>query len=119
MTLPTLLLTATIALAPGSAHAAALGGQPELAKVDAHHATLTFAADKLPRRADGRYDATITFAGGQRVGTLTYTGKRHGTDPIYRARVTSKSNWRVDTKYTARFVLAGGKPQRLLLKLRP
>jgi hypothetical protein len=118
MTLPTLLVTAAVALAPGSAHAPALGGQPELAKLDAHRATLTFAADKLPHRADGSYDAKITFAGGQRVGTLSYTGKRHGTDPIYRAKVTSRRAWRVGTKYTARFELAGGKSQKLLLKLR-
>jgi hypothetical protein len=119
MTLPTLLLSVALATAPAHAGAVKLGGQPELDKVDAHHATLTFAADKLPRRADGSYDATITFAGGQRVGTLTYAGKRHGTDPIYRAQVTSKSAWHVDTKYTARFSLAGGKAQKLLLKLRP
>ena len=119
MTLPTLLIATALAAAPGHAHAAALGGQPELAKIDSHHATLTFAADKLPRRADGGYEAKISFAGGQRVSTLTFTGRHHGYDPIYRAKVTTKSTWQVGTKYTAHFTLAGGKTQTVLLKLRP
>ena len=83
---------AVAALAPAAAHAAGakLGGQPTMHAIDAHHATLEFAADKLPRTKSGAVDARIQFAGGQRVSGLKPVG-RHGYDVRYQATVTSKS----------------------------
>ena len=76
----TTALLATAALAPAAAHAASdhgarLGGQPTMVQVDAHHATLEFASDRLPRTAGGAVDARIRFAGGQRVSGLTPVGR--------------------------------------------
>jgi hypothetical protein len=100
---PLALSASLLALMPAAASAAdvQLGGAPTLRLVDAHHAQLRFASDRLPRRADGALDARITFAGGQRVTGLRPVG-RHGKDVVYAARVTSRSALRVGTKYTVR-----------------
>ena len=115
--LPTLLTASvlTAALLPAAA-SAKLGGHPQLSVVDSHHATLEFAADKLPRNADGTYDATITFAGGQHVGRLKAVG-RHGDDIRYAAKITSKRALRVKTKYTVRIKLADEPTAKRLVKL--
>ena len=107
----TTALLATAALAPAAAHAtfghgARLGGQPTMVQVDAHHATLEFASDRLPRTAGGAVDARIRFAGGQRVSGLTPVG-RHGYDVRYQAKVTSQSALRAGAKYTVRISLPG------------
>jgi hypothetical protein len=85
-------------------------------QVDAHHATLEFAADRLPRTATGAVDARMQFAGGQRVSALKPVG-RHGTDIRYRATVTSTSDLRVGAKYTVRIRLAGAPVVSRLVKL--
>jgi hypothetical protein len=107
MILPTLLITATLA-------APALGGAPELTRVDAHHAQLRFVVQNPPTPLD----AKIAFAGGQRVAAPKDTGKRHGYDPIYTAKVTTKTAWHVGSKYTVRFTFAGGKTTTTKVKLR-
>jgi hypothetical protein len=88
---------------------AKLGGQPTLTKIDSHHASLRFAADQRPTK--------ITFAGGQKVGTVSVVGK-HGTDPVFRARVTSTSALRAGVKYTVTFKAPGEASQKVLVKLR-
>lgn len=98
---------AAAALAPAAAGAAdpTLGGAPQLRLIDSHHATLTFAADRLPRKPSGAIDARIRFNGGQRVSSLKPTG-RHGQDVVYSAKVTSKRALRVGVKYTVAIKLA-------------
>jgi hypothetical protein len=95
-------LLAASALAPGAASTAQidLGGQPTLRQVDAHHAQLRLAADRLPRRADGAVAARVRIAG-QRVGSMRATG-RHGHDVVYAARVTAPAGLRAGAKYTVR-----------------
>ena len=112
-------LLAVAALAP-AAHAAGakLGGQPTMRAVDSHHAKLEFAADRLPRTKSGAVDATIRFAGGQRVGALKVAG-RHGEDVRYTATVTSRSDLRVGAKYTVRIKLPGSPQVTRLVKLHP
>jgi hypothetical protein len=99
---------AAAALVPAVADAK-LGGQPTLTKIDSHHASLRFAADKRPSK--------ITFAGGQKVGTVKVVGK-HGSDDVFRARVTSTTALRDGVKYTVTFKAAGEGPQKVLVKLR-
>jgi hypothetical protein len=112
-------LLAAAALVPATAGAAHLdlGGQPTLRQVDATHAQLRFAADRLPRRANGAVDARVSIAG-QRVGTIRPTG-RHGGDVVYGARVTAPAGLRAGAKYTVRIRLAGGRAIVRLVKLRP
>jgi hypothetical protein len=93
-----------------------LGGQPTLSRIDAHHASLRFAADRLPKKA-GKPNAKITFAGGQKVGALKAVGT-HGSDIVYHARVTSTSEFRSATKYTVTITLPGSAPDKRLVKLR-
>jgi hypothetical protein len=111
---------AVAALAPAAAHAAGaqLGGQPTMHAIDAHHATLEFAADRLPRTRTGAVDAHVRFAGGQRVSALKPVG-RHGHDVRYRATVTSTSPLRIDAKYTVRIKLPGSPTVVRLVKLHP
>ena len=111
---------AVVALAPAAAHAAGakLGGQPTMHAIDAHHATLEFAADKLPRTKSGAVDARVQFAGGQRVSALKPVG-RHGYDIRYQATVTSTTALRVDAKYTVRIKLPGSPTVVRLVKLHP
>jgi hypothetical protein len=116
----TAALLAVAALAPAAAQAsgATLGGQPTMRAIDSHHAKLEFAADRLPRTKSGAVEATIRFAGGQRVGALKVAG-RHGDDVRYTATVTSRSNLRVGAKYTVRIKLPGSPQVTRLVKLHP
>ena len=111
---------AVAAMAPAAAHAAGahLGGQPTMHAIDAHHATLEFAADKLPRTKSGAVDARIRFAGGQRVSGLKPVG-RHGDDVRDQATVSSTSPLRIDAKYTVRIKLHGSPTVVRLVKLHP
>jgi hypothetical protein len=111
-------LLAAAALAPATANAsgAQLGGQPTMRAIDAHHATLEFAADRLPRTASGAVEARVQFAGGQRVSALKPVG-RHGSDVRYTATVTSRSDLRVGAKYTVRITLPGSAQVIRLVKL--
>jgi hypothetical protein len=113
-------LLAVAALVPATANAAGakLGGQPTMQPIDAHHATLEFAADKLPRTKSGAVDARVQFAGGQRVSGLKPVG-RHGYDVRYQATVTSTSPLRIDAKYTVRIKLPGSHTVVRLVKLHP
>ena len=87
-------LTATAvtlpALAPAAALAAGvhaqpqLGGNPQMRVVDANHATLNFASDRLARTASGKVDAKITFVNGARVTDIKPVGT-HGNDIRYTA----------------------------------
>jgi hypothetical protein len=102
-------LTAT-ALVPAAAVASGvhshpqLEGSPQMRLVDSHHATLEFAADRLPRTASGKVDATITFVNGARVSGLKPIGT-HGNDIRYTARVSSQRPLREHAKYTVKFRL--------------
>lgn len=94
-----------------------LGGSPRMILADAHHATIRFATDRLPRKAGGGYRATIRFATGTdaRVTTIKATG-RHGRDVVYSAKVTARDALQAGTKYRVTFTLAGAKPQRVFVK---
>jgi hypothetical protein len=86
MTRKTLTLTASLltaaALAPAAAGAdVQLGGAPTLRQVDAHHATLRFASDRLPRTPAGRIAARVVFS-----------GKRAGCPPS-RPSVATATTW--------------------------
>lgn len=94
-----------------------LGGAPRLVLSDAHHATIKFAADRLPKKPGGGYRATIRFATGTdaRVTTIKATG-RHGDDVVYSAKVTARDALKAGTKYRVTFTLADAKPQRVFVK---
>src|SRR3954453_15829888 len=108
----TTLTTALIlsALAPAAALGAGvhshpkLGGQPQMSLADSHHATLKFASDRLPRTADGKIDAKITFVNGAKVTAIKPVGT-HGYDIKYEARFSSTKALREHAKYTVRFRL--------------
>src|SRR5215207_9398908 len=106
----TVTAVAATALAPAGAIAAGvsshphLKGAPQMRSVDANHATLKFASDRLPRTASGKVDAKITFVNGARVSGLKPTG-RHGSDTVYSARVSSERPLRNHAKYTVKFRL--------------
>jgi hypothetical protein len=112
-------LLAAAALPPAVASAApvALGGQPTLRQVDAHHARLQFAADRLPQRARGTVGAKVRIAG-QRVAALHATG-RHGRDVVYAARVTAPAGLQAGAKYTVRIEVPGQATIIRQVKLRP
>jgi hypothetical protein len=101
---------AAVAIAPAAALAAGavahpqLQGSPQMRSIDAHHATLKFASDRLPRGAYGKVDAKITYASGQRVSGLAPTG-RHGSDTVYSARISSTDAMSNHQKFTVRFRL--------------
>jgi len=62
-----LALSPAAAIAAGSHAQPQLGGNPQMRLVDAHHATLNFASDRLAKNAYGSLDAKITFVNGARV----------------------------------------------------
>jgi hypothetical protein len=115
----TAALLAAAALAPAAANAAhiELGGQPTLRELDATHAQLRFAADRLPRRVGGGVAARARIAG-QRVGALHATG-RHGRDVVYTARVTARAGLRAGAKYAVRIEVPGRGAIVRLVKLHP
>ena len=103
-----LLATAAL-LIPATANADVdLGGAITLRVVDSHHATLEFASDQLPRKADGTLDARVVMAPGKRASALKKDGM-HGDDTRYTATITSKNAFRVNTRYTVRLKIAGQK----------
>jgi hypothetical protein len=93
-----------------------LGGQPQMSIVDSHHATLKFASDRLPRAADGKVDAKITFVNGAKVTAIKPVGT-HGSDIKYQARVSSTKALREHAKYTVRFRLGDSSSVQRLVKL--
>ena len=76
--------------------------------VDTHHATIEFASPVLPRKADGTIDARYVLAPGKRASAIKKVGM-HGTDTRYQSTLTSKSDWRVNVRYTVRLKIAGQK----------
>ena len=81
-----LALSPAAAIAAGSHAQPQLGGNPQMRLVDAHHATLNFASDRLAKNAYGSLDAKITFVNGARVSGLKAVGT-HGSDIKYSATV--------------------------------
>jgi hypothetical protein len=125
--LRTTLATAAItllALSPASAMAAGshshsqpqLGGNPQMRVIDAHHATLNFASDRLARGAYGKLDAKITFVNGARVTGLKAVGT-HGSDIRYAATVSSSKPLKLHQKYTVKFRLGDAKTVERFVKL--
>jgi hypothetical protein len=103
------LLACAALLPPATASAKVdLGGAISLRVVDSHHATLEFASDELPRKADGTYDAGIHMAPGKRPSALTKHGM-HGDDTTYVSTITSRNAFRVNVRYTVRLKIAGQK----------
>ena len=107
------VLAASAALA--AAHHPELRGAPQLKLSDAHHATLTFAADPIAH-SGSRVDAKVTLPNGH-VGRLRRTGT-HGSDAVYSARVSSSRALQAGRKYTVTFRLGDSKPVKRLVKLR-
>lgn len=114
-----LLATATVLPTGAGAEDAPhrLGGSPRMVLGDAHHATIRFATERLPRKSGGGYRATIRFAKGTdaRVTTIRATG-RHGSDVVYSAKVTARDALKAGRKYRITFTLAGSTPQRVFVK---
>ncbi len=110
-------LLAAAALAPAVASAdAQLGGAPTLRQVDAHHATLRFASNRLPRTSTGRIAARVVVSG-ERADSVTAVG-RHGDDVVYRARISTARDLRAGTKHTVRILVDGQDPIVRKVKLR-
>ena len=121
----TLLVTAALtasALAPVTALAATatttprLKSSPQMRVVDAHHAKLNFASERLSRTAAGKINATITFAGGERVSGLKANGK-HGRDTKYIATVSSTKVMSHHDKFAVTFRLGKSKPVKRIVTL--
>jgi len=112
-------LLAAAALAPTAALAAdvQLGGAPTARMTDAHHATVRFASDRLPRNANGKLDARVVFSG-ERARGLKAVG-RHGSDIVYTARVSTDRTLRAGTKYTVKIKIADQDVIVRKVKLRP
>jgi hypothetical protein len=97
-------LAPAAALATGAHSHPILRGSPQMHVVDAHHATLKFASNRLPRTATGKVDAKITYADGSRVSDLHPRGT-HGEDIVYTARITLRRTIQDHQKFTVRFRL--------------
>ena len=101
---------AVSALAPAAALATGvhshpiLRGSPQMRVVDAHHAKLHFASNRLPRTAAGKVDAKITYADGSRVSNFKPSGM-HGEDIVYSATITLRRAISDHQKFTVRFRL--------------
>jgi hypothetical protein len=118
----TAVALAVTALVPAAAVAAGIHSHPQLKSspqmriVDSHHATLNFASDRLPRTADGKVDAKITFVNGARVSGLKPNGT-HGSDIKYIATVSSERPLRHLAKYTVKFRLGDSSTVTRFVKL--
>ena len=115
-TLTLAALAPAAALATGVHSNPKLGGNPQMRVVDANHATLNFASDRLARTAAGKVDAKITFANGARVSNIKPNGT-HGNDIKYTARVSSQHALKLHQKYTVTFRLGDSKPVKVFVKL--
>ena len=107
---------------PGGRHGrrrprpAAARRQPADALIDAHHATLNFASDRLAKNAYGSLDAKITFVNGARVSGLKAVGT-HGSDIKYSATVSYSKPLKLHQKYTVKFRLGNAKSVERFVKL--
>jgi hypothetical protein len=97
-------LTAIAAPAAGVHSHPILRGSPQMIMVDAHHATLRFAAQRIGRTAKGTVDANITFADGSRAYATKPVGT-HGGDIVYATRVASQHRLSNHAKFMVGFRL--------------
>jgi hypothetical protein len=106
------------AILPAAAGAKAdLGSAISLRVVDRDEATVQFASDQLPFKADGKtIDARIVMAPGKKPGKLRKVGM-HGDDTRYESLVKSKTAFRVGARYTVRLKIAGQKTIERQVKL--
>ena len=111
-----LALSPAAAVAAGSHAHPQLGGYPQMRVIDAHHATLNFASDRLAKNAYGSLDAKITFVNGARVSGLKAVGT-HGSDIKYSATVSYSKPLKLHQKYTVRFRLGNAKSVERFVKL--
>jgi hypothetical protein len=111
-----LALSPAAAIAAGSHAQPQLGGNPQMRLVDAHHATLNFASDRLAKNAYGGLDAKITFVNGARVSGLKAVGT-HGSDIRYAATVTSSKPIVLHQKYTVKFRLGDSAAVKRFVKV--
>jgi hypothetical protein len=108
-------LAPTAAFAGGASSTPVLKSAPQLHAVDATHATLKFAAERLPRTAAGRIDAKITSTG-LRIASLKVSG-RHGSDTVYTAKASSAGAMQVGSKFTVRLRLGDSRSVTRFVKL--
>ena len=86
-----------------------LGSAISLRVVDRNEATVEFASDQVPLKADGKtLDARIVMAPGKKPGKLHKVGM-HGDDTRYESLVRSKKALRVGERYTVKLEIAGQK----------
>jgi hypothetical protein len=97
-------LSPAAALATGVHSHPILRSSPQMRIIDAHHATLDFASERIARTASGKVDAKITFPGGVRVSGLKPNGT-HGYDIRYTATVSSTAAMKDHQKFQVRFRL--------------
>lgn len=109
-------LTATTAPAAGVHSHPILRGSPQMVLVDAHHATLHFAAQRIGRTARGAVDAKISFGGGSRAYATKPIGT-HGGDILYASRVASKYVLKNHEVLRVWFRLGGSKTVHRQVKL--
>jgi hypothetical protein len=102
------LLLGALALPASASADVPIHGAISMRLVNTHHATIEFASPVLPHKADGSIHARYVLAPGKRASAIKKVGM-HGTDTRYRARLTSKSRWRVNVRYTVRLKIAGQK----------
>jgi hypothetical protein len=96
----------TPAAAPAAVHAKPiLRGSPQMILVDAHHATLRFAAQRIGRTAAGAVDAKISSAGSRLYDTKPIG--THGGDIVYATKVASRYALKNHEVLNVRFRLGG------------
>ena len=105
----------TAALAAGASSTPVLKSSPQMHAIDATHATLKFASERLPKTKAGKIDARISSPG-LSFTSLKATG-RHGSDTTYSAKVTSTAAMRVGQKSTVRFRLGDSTSVTRFVKL--
>ncbi|HEV7806067.1 MAG TPA: hypothetical protein VGO80_09625 [Solirubrobacteraceae bacterium] len=93
-----------------------LKSSPQMRVIDAHHAKLHFAADRLPRTATGRVDAKITYADGSRVSNLKPSGT-HGKDIVYTARISLRRTITDHQKFSVLFRLGDSRTVKRIVTL--
>jgi hypothetical protein len=108
-------LTATAAPAAGVHAHPILRGSPQMIIVDAHHATLRFAAERIGRTAKGAVDATIGLDGSRAYATKPIG--THGGDIVYGTRIASRYVLKNHTIFTVRFRLGRSKTVHRMVKL--
>jgi hypothetical protein len=108
-------LTATTASAAGVHSHPILRGSPQMIMIDAHHATLRFAAERIGRTAKGAVDAKIGLDGSRAYGTKPIG--THGGDIVYGTRIASQYVLKNHTSFTVRFRLGQSKTVHRMVKL--